>query len=116
MEETTSQDYIVSELLSELKERNEKKDEQINRMHKNFIRVVASCIAAILLVIAGFLIYLNQYDFSSTTSSWIGNSAEGVYAIIDSDGNVISSDLTPEQIEELLSHGAYNETSSSGNN
>ena len=35
-----------------------------------------------------------RYDFSSTTTT----TAEGVYAVIDSEGNVIGQDLTPEQI------------------
>ena len=95
-------DLIVSELLSELKNENERKDTQIHSLHRVLIIVVSAAFLVALLITAGFLIYLNQYDFSSTTAESIANSAEGVYAIIDSDGNVISSDLTAEEIEALL--------------
>lgn len=43
--------------------------------------------------IAGFLLYMNQYDYSTTIE------ANGVYAIVDSNGNIISQDVTPEQWE-----------------
>ena len=95
-------DLIVSELLSELKNENERKDTQIHSLHRVLAIVVSAAFLVALLITAGFLLYLNQYDFSSTTSESITNSAEGVYAIIDSDGNVISSDLTAEEIETLL--------------
>lgn len=93
-------DFIVSELLSELKTENERKEHQIQRLHRAWTITVVAALLAVLMVVAGFLWYLNQYDFSSTET--ITNSAEGVYAIVDSDGNVISSDLTAEEIEALL--------------
>lgn len=91
-------DLIVSELLSELKNENNRKDAQIRGLH----RVIIVAFASLLLVIAGFLWYLNQYDFSSTTTETITNSAEGVYAIVDSEGNVIGSDFTAEEIQSFL--------------
>lgn len=48
------------------------------------------------LTIAGFIWYLYQYDFTSTIEQ------AGVYTLIDSSGNVISSDITPDQIESIL--------------
>ena len=100
---THEPDFIVSELLSELKSENERKDQQIQGLHKVIATVVAGALCAILLVVAGFLWYLNQYDFSSTETitDTVTNTAEGVYAVIDSEGNVISSDLTAEEIERL---------------
>lgn len=97
-------DFIVSELLSELKSENQRKDKQIQGLHKVIATITAVALCAILLVVAGFLWYLNQYDFSATetVTEHVTNSAEGVYAIIDSDGNVISSDLTAEEIQALL--------------
>ena len=97
-------DFIVSELLSELKAENHRKDKQIQGLHKVIATITAIALCAILLVVAGFLWYLNQYDFTSTetVTENVTNSAEGVYAIIDSDGNVISSDLTAEEIQALL--------------
>lgn len=99
---TTNTDFIVSELLSELKAENSRKDQQIHRLNKTLIATILAALISIMLVVAGFLWYLNQYDFSATTTENITNSAEGVYAIVDSDGNVISSDLTAEEIEAIL--------------
>lgn len=99
---TTGTDFIVSELLSELKAENSRKDRQILRLNKTLVATILAALISIMLVVAGFLWYLNQYDFSATTTESITNSAEGVYAIVDSDGNVISSDLTAEEIEAIL--------------
>lgn len=104
MEQT--QDFIVSSLLSELKSENERKA----RVIKNLLIVIWGCVASILVVIGGFLWYLNQYDFSSTET--INATANGVYALIDSEGNVIAQDLTAEEIQEVL-NGQSNENGSS---
>lgn len=102
METNIGQDFIVSELLSELKAENERKDRQINRLNKTLTITLIAAMLAVLLVVSGFLWYLNQYDFSATTTESITNSAEGVYAIIDSEGNVIGSDFTAEEIQSFL--------------
>ena len=94
------QDFIASELLSELKESSARKDNQIAQLHKNFVKLVFAFVAALLLTVGGFLLYLNQYDFSSTST--VENSAEGVYALIDSSGNTIAWDITPEQLNEIF--------------
>lgn len=95
-------DFIVSELLSELKAENERKERQIHRLNKTLAVTVIAALIAVLLVVAGFLWYLNQYDFSATSTETITNTAEGVYAIVDSDGNVIGSDFTAEEIQQFL--------------
>lgn len=102
--ETVGTDFIVSELLSELKAENSRKDKQIQGLHKVIATITAIALCAILLVVAGFLWYLNQYDFSATETmtETVTNTAEGIYAIIDSEGNVISSDLTAEEIQTLM--------------
>lgn len=102
MDVTTGHDFIVSELLSELKAENERKERQIRRLNTTLAITIAVAMLAVLLVVAGFLWYLNQYDFSATSTETITNTAEGVYAIIDSDGNVIGSDFTAEEIQGLL--------------
>lgn len=99
---TPETDFIVSELLSELKAENERKEKQIHRLSRTLIVSVVSALAAVLLVVAGFLWYLNQYDFSSTTTENVMNTAEGVYAIVDSEGNVIGSDFTADEIQSFL--------------
>ena len=93
-------DFIVSELLSELKAENGRKDKQIQSLHRAIATITAVALCTVLLVVAGFLWYLNQYDFSVTTTETI--TAEGVYAIVDSEGNVIGSDFTAEEIQGLL--------------
>ena len=80
-------DFIVSELLSELKAENSRKDNQIQGLHKVITASAAIAICAILLVVAGFLWYLNQYDFSATTTETV--TAEGVYAIVDSEATLL---------------------------
>ena len=102
MDITPGYDFIVSELLSELKAENERKERQIHRLNTTLAITIAVAMLSVLLVVAGFLWYLNQYDFSATTTETITNTAEGVYAIIDSDGNVVGTDFTAEEIQGLL--------------
>lgn len=109
-------DFIATELLKELKESNTRKDNHIAQMHKSLLRIVFGFMTAIVLIVAGFLVYLNQYDFTSTEK--YSYEATGVYALIDSEGNVIAHDLSPEEVQHLLevlnSHG--NSKSNSGQN
>lgn len=86
-------DYIVSELLSELKEENKRKDTQIKSLHKTLLRVIIMAIVAILIVIGVCFLYLNQYDFASADTISVEKSAEGMYAMVDSDGNIVGYDL-----------------------
>lgn len=97
-------DFIVSELLSELKDENNRKAKQIQSLHKIIVAITAVALCIVLLVVAGFLWYLNQYDFcaTETTTETVTNTAEGVYAVIDSEGNVISSDLSAEDLQSML--------------
>lgn len=76
---------IAMELLGELKAQN-----------KRLIRIIAGLMVMITLIVGGFLLYLYQYDFSGTIEQ------SGVYTLVDSNGNVISSDITPEQMEDIL--------------
>ena len=91
-------DFLASELLHELKLENERKDRQLNTLHKILTGVVTGALCAILVIIGGFIWYLNQYDFESTSTQI----ASGVYAVVDSDGNIIANDLTPEDIQHCL--------------
>ena len=104
MEQT--QDFIVSSLLSELKSENERKA----RVIKNLLIVIWGCVVSILVIIGGFLWYLNQYDFGSTEI--INATATGAYALIDSEGNVIAQDLPAEEIQEVLNDQSNEDSSS----
>lgn len=101
-------DFIVTALLSELKEENERKSRIIHAL----VKVVCGCVVAILLTVGGFLWYLNQYDFSTEETTTY--TSTGVYSLIDSEGNVIANDLTPEEIGQLmevsLNDGTSNES------
>ena len=63
--------------------------------------------AASIVIAAGLFVWLwNQYDYESSTE------LSGVYCLVDSQGNVVSSDLEPEdviRILEELSHGENQE-------
>ena len=86
------QDFIVSELLSELKEENKRKDVRIRQLQKTLARVVTMALVVIVLVIGAFLLYLNQYDFSSSEEWNIEKNAEGTFALVDSSGNTFGAD------------------------
>lgn len=88
------QDFIVSELLSELKEENKRKDAQIKRLNGTITRVVIAALVAIFLVIGSCFLYLYQYDFTSSDTYSIEKSAEGTFAMVDSDGNIVGYDGT----------------------
>lgn len=101
-------DYIATEMLAEIKQNG-----------KRWFRVAMAILAAWVLTIGGFLWYLDQYDFSgsSTTSYSTVKDANGLYAIIDSEGNVIASDIPDDQLEEYLNGiGAKNDNSNQNNN
>ena len=52
--------------------------------------------ASAIIIVAAFLLYLYQYDFTSTIEQ------TGIYTIVDSNGNVISSDIDQEQLKQIL--------------
>lgn len=93
-------DFIVSELLSELKADGVRKGAQVEKLQKALLTVVIVAFAVALLITGSFLLYLNQYDFTSTQT--IEHSAEGIYAIVDSEGNTIAWDITPEEMQAML--------------
>lgn len=55
------------------------------------IAVVIAWVFSVVLIVAGFLLYLNQYDYTSTTE------AIGIYTAVDNSGNVIANDVTTEE-------------------
>lgn len=85
VKEKEEKEVFVLELLSEIKEQS-----------RRWFRAFLIMVAVEVLTIAGFIWYLNQYDFVSTTEQ------TGIYTLIDSQGNVISSDIKPEQAKEIM--------------
>lgn len=105
-------DFVVSALISELKAENDRKNRTIHALMK----IIYSYLVAMLLVVGGFLWYLNQYDFvsESTVTTTTNNDSTGVYSLIDSEGNVVASDLTDDEINKLME--AYYGKSASNEN
>lgn len=83
---------IAMEILGELKTQNER----LMDFNKKLMNSIKWLIVLAGLIVGGFLLYLYQYDFSGTIEQ------SGIYTLVDSNGNVISSDITPEQMEEIL--------------
>lgn len=96
------EDFFATELLRELKAENIRKDNLLHKKEKHMFIERIVWVITIILLVAGFIWYLNQYDFTSTSESYMDYSAEGVYALVDSEGNCISSDLTYEEATELM--------------
>lgn len=76
---------LAMEMLGEFKEQS-----------KRWFKVFWVMVGVEVLTIAGFIWYLYQYDFTSTIEQ------TGIYTLTDSQGNVISSDITPEQAIEIM--------------
>lgn len=76
---------LAMEMLGELKEQSKR------WFHAFLVMVLVE-----VLTIAGFIWYLYQYDFTSTIEQ------SGVYVLMDSSGNVISADISEEQIKDIL--------------
>lgn len=90
------QDFIVSELLSELKEENERKSKLLIQKEKTIKFLIVMFLTVIMAIIGVFIWYLNQYDFTSEQT------VSGVYTLVDSDGNVVAQDISPEDYEKFL--------------
>lgn len=73
----------------------------VHEMHmaRNDKRLRYVCIGwavSLIVCIVSFVWLWNQYDYSSTTEF------SGVYNLVDSEGNVISSDISPEDVIRIL--------------
>lgn len=70
----------------------------IARADRRLFRVCVCWALSIIVTVVSFVWLWNQYDYESSTSS----EYSGVYNIVDSEGNVISSDLTPEDVIRIM--------------
>lgn len=83
----------------------------MNRNHKTLFRLIIAWAATILLVVGGFIWMWFQYDYTSTEEY------TGVYVLRDSEGNVISADIQPDdmiKILEVLESGKSADNTSQG--
>lgn len=78
----------------------------VTRHQKTLLKVILAWALSVVSTVAIFAWLWLQYDYVSTDTT------NGVYVLSDSEGNVIASDLAPEDvihIMELLGDGKYNE-------
>lgn len=87
---------LSSELLSFFKDFNI----TTRKSQRNMTILNISLIIALLSAVFGFLIFLSSYEFESTKTY----EANGIYAIVDSDGNVIAQDIDPETWEKFIDY------------
>lgn len=66
------------------------------RADRRLWRLCICWAASLLLVVTAFVILWLQYDYTSTVEY------SGVYNLTDSEGNVISSDLTADDVVRIL--------------
>lgn len=85
MADTEKNERFTMELLSDVKSDK-----------KRLWQIVMALIVAYVITVFSFLWYMSQYDYSSSYE------ANGIYALIDSEGNIISSDITSEELKEIL--------------
>ncbi len=52
--------------------------------------------ASVIIIVGAFVWLWNQYDYSSSIE------ANGVYNLVDSEGNVITSDISPDDVIRIL--------------
>lgn len=90
------QDFIATELLSELRLENDRKSKLIIQKDKTIKFIITLFLIVILSIVGVFIWYLNQYDFTSKQT------VSGVYALVDSDGNVVAQDITPEEYKKIM--------------
>lgn len=112
-EHTNTQDFFASEMLADLKAEKERVYNILEMKEKQQFKDRVISLVIILLIVASFLLYMFQYDYVSYET----NEADGMYALIDSAGNVIAADLDQEILDKLMEaengYGEKNESPSS---
>lgn len=90
------QDFMVSELLAELKAENQRKALLLSQREKTLKILLSISLFIILAIVSVLIWYLNQYDFFSEQN------VSGVYTLVDSDGNTVAQDITPEEYQQFM--------------
>jgi hypothetical protein len=83
---------LTMELFQEFKEHN-KRQTITNRI---MLGILTFALCVITFISCLFIWYIQQFDFVESIDQ------TGVYTLVDSEGNVISSDLTPDEIKYLM--------------
>ena len=66
------------------------------RADRRLLRVCVCWAASLIVTVVAFVWLWNQYDYESSTE------LSGVYNLVDSEGNVISSDISPDDVIRIL--------------
>lgn len=66
------------------------------RADRRLWRLCMCWAASVIIIVCAFVWLWNQYDYESTTE------LSGVYNLVDSEGNVVSSDLSPDDVIRIL--------------
>lgn len=61
-------------------------------------RVIFAFVILVIVIVSGFLVYIGNINSGEYSSI----DATGVYNLVDSEGNVIATDLTAEDIEDIV--------------
>ena len=91
-----STDFLATELLAELKQENARKTALVKKLVVSLISTFVVALITILAVVGAFIWYFNQYDFISEQT------VSGTYALVDSSGNVIASDVPEEYLDQII--------------
>ena len=76
----------------------EAKNKEAARTSKHTLIIILFLIFTILIETCGFIYYISNYGILETTEA----TQEGLYNFVDSEGNVISSDLSIDEMKELI--------------
>lgn len=66
------------------------------RADRRLWRLCMCWAASVIVIVCAFVWLWNQYDYESTAE------LSGVYNLVDSEGNVVSSDLSPDDVIRIL--------------
>lgn len=80
----------------------------MERNARNIRNIIIAWVVSVAAIVGGFVYFWLQYDFVSTTEY------SGVYNLTDSKGNVISADITPEDIITIMEVLADGESAENG--
>lgn len=90
----------------------------VARADRRLFRVCVCWAVSIIVTVVSFVWLWNQYDYESSTTTTTTTEYSGVYNITDSEGNIISSDLTPEDVIRIMEslNGESSENSDTNEN
>lgn len=99
--DTTNPDSLLNFFVSTELDRQKEVQritEHLEKTRKLIFKVVIVFCSTLFLVVGMFFLFLLQFNFESTQNI----QSTGVYNLVDSEGNVIASDVDPETLKAIL--------------